>query len=120
VSKEFIDHVTVEEKLSFFEEEICESLFITIKNSSHPRNSHPQRDLTIGTIYLPKGLRENDEHILNRLSSTFNEVNKRNNDLIVTGDFNINLMKINTDAKVQDYVETVFSSGLKFRISRPT
>jgi exonuclease III len=120
VSKELIDHVTVEEKLSFFEEEICESLFITIRNSGHPQGNRPQRDLTIGTVYLPRGLHENDEHILNRLSIAFNEVNRKNNDLIVTGDFNVNLMKIKTDLKVQEYVETMISSGLKFRISRPS
>ena len=54
------------------------------------------KDVIIGNIYRPpRDLNENYMQFLNEFTSIFSLIDKTNSDIIIAGDFSINLLKIN-------------------------
>ena len=77
--------------------------------------------LTIGNIYRPP--RTNNEHInsfINEFSSAVVSLENSNHELIIAGDFNINLLKINENEIYSNFFDTLTSHSLYPQITLPT
>ena len=72
--------------------------------------------LTIGNIYKPPNQQTNQQFI-EEFSSFLHELNK---DCIITGDFNINLLKINSENTPQNFYEAITTEGFAPLITHPT
>ncbi len=107
------------ENFSIFSDRILESIFIKI---TLPNNSN----ITIGNIYRPgtahpvlTPLEQYDsfsEIFTNMLSSLV----VASTPLYIVGDFNIDLLKISTNARCSDFLDLLFSFGLLQIVTKPT
>ena len=112
VKRELFDQFTIDEQLSVFHDGVFESVFI--------KSSQSQKQLLIGTIYLPNGLRSNKAQILDILENICENIQRLKCECIIVGDMNIDLMKYLTDDVVSEYIDLIVSNGLKFRLAQPT
>ena len=79
------------------------------------------KSLTIGNIYRPP--RTNNEQInsfINEFSSAVVSLENSNRELIIAGDFNINLLKINENETYSNFFDTLTSHSLYPQITLPT
>ena len=77
------------------------------------------KEIIIGNVYRPPKMLVNDlTAFLESFESAIRNVNCIN--CIIAGDFNINLLELNTKPKYREYVETVLSEGFCPVISYPT
>ena len=84
-------------------------------------NRHTSKKLVISNIYRPP--RENIENyksFIDDINRILNNFQKRGCEMVVTGDFNIDLLKIRTKPIVNDFFETFLSNGFIPKISLPT
>ena len=92
-----------------------EGQFIDICHSSL------KRKITLCNIYRPP--RENLELIqvfLDEVSPILDQLNKENSDIICLGDFNLDLLKVNSKQPVSDFLDIFTSFGLIPTITLPT
>jgi len=105
--------------LSIFIERIFESLFIEIQL---PNNSK----ITVGNIYRP-GTQHPTYSFTNQLD-IFSEslgnilapLTASNSTFYLVGDINLDLLKINENSRISDYVDLLFSFGLIQIVTKPT
>ncbi|XP_071950001.1 uncharacterized protein [Antedon mediterranea] len=88
----------------------CESQFIEVKTG--------KEDIIIGTIYRPHDISipfftQNFELLIKNLT-------KENNKIFLLGDFNIDLLKFESDNNINDFVHCLFNNSLISLIHRPT
>ena len=96
---------------------IWEGLFLELKHESL------QNKITIGNLYKPprdnnsarniNAFREELEPIIQELSAT-------NNEVLICGDYNINLLKLNAEAHYSDFFDTMLGHSFYPKISLPT
>ncbi len=108
----------VAQKYSIFQDRIFESIFIelTLANNSL---------VTIGSIYRPgihptltgTTLYENFSEILSNICSSLLDDNKN---FYLFGDINIDVLNYNSNLRVTEYVDLLFSYGLLQIITKPT
>lgn len=107
------------EQISVFKPKLFESQFIKVKTSKN-------KFIIIGNIYRPNSApiasttKFNDELeiILNKIR-TDNSL-RNNSDIILLGDYNIDLIKYNTHSESSRYLEILLSHGQLPVISKPT
>jgi len=78
-------------------------------------------DLIIGNIYRPP--RNNKQYYDNfnkEFSSLFQTIDNMSSSIIVCGDFNANLLKINDSSQISEFLDTMLSFGLIPKITHPT
>ena len=90
----------------------CESLFIEIDKSVFGSG----RDLLIAVIYRPP----NTELFTDVLKDVLEKVQLENKLLYLMGDYNINLLNVDSHSLTVDFNDTMYSSGLVPLITRPT
>ena len=79
------------------------------------------KDVIIGNIYRPpKYLNANCMQFLSEFTSIISLIDKTNSDIIIAGDFNINLLKINDKNSVGDFVNMLISNSFYPHITLPT
>ena len=62
------------------------------------------KDIIIGNIYrLPRNLNENYKQFLSEFTPIISSFDRTNSDVIIAGDFNINLLKINENEVFADF-----------------
>ena len=88
-----------------------EGQFIKIKISQN-------QNITLGNIYRPP--RESIEYYQNFMNEFIATTNTISGELIIAGDYNIDLLKVNESPMVNDYFELIMSNGLVPKITLPT
>ncbi|KAJ8048890.1 hypothetical protein HOLleu_01392 [Holothuria leucospilota] len=99
-------------ELSIFEEGLFESIFIQVKNSSTLGN------YIAGVIYCPTGV-DNDIS-QNSLINILSKVSDVNCKCYLMGDFNCNLLNLNSDSNVKDFLNLMTSHSFYPLHSLPT
>ena len=97
--------------------DLWEGLFINVQHE------HLQHDITLGNIYRPPKKNDNNDviQLFNaELRPIIDLFGKENKNCIITGDTNINLLKINERIKFQEYFDIFVSNGLFPKITYPT
>lgn len=92
----------------------CDSVFIEIANFSQIHN----KNIIVGIIYRPESVNPDDFH--EELSRVLNIVNNETKSCYIMGDYNFDILKCNSDPKVTDFVNLIFSNGFFPTIDRPT
>ena len=79
------------------------------------------KDVIIGNIYRPpRDLNENYMRFPNEFTSIISLIDKTNSDIIIAGDFNINLLKINEKHIVGEFFDMLISNSFYPHITLPT
>ena len=98
-----------------FNKELWEGLFIDIFHESFSKS------LTLCNIYRPPRPRNIDiELFLNDFSPIIESLSKQPSNVAICGDFNIDLLQVETREKYNDYFDTLITNGFKLNISLPT
>ena len=91
---------------------MVESTFIEILNKK-------QKNMVIGCVYKhPK--HEIGDFTNNYITSLLDKLSNENKDIMIMGDFNINLMNYNDDKNTGNFLDTVFSQSFLPYITAPT
>ena len=95
---------------------IWDGLFIKISTDSGNLN----RKIILGNIYRPpRNTVDNVQTFINELNPLMNKLRNYNN-VIITGDFNLNLLDFNMSNNVTDFLDFMMSSSYYPRITLPT
>ena len=100
--------------LKIYKSEELESVFIEIIN----KNS---KNIIVGCLYRHpsmKDINEFNDQFFNVLSEKL--LSEKNKHIILMGDFNIDLLKVESDTKISDFLEQVYATSLKPNITAPT
>ena len=79
--------------------------------------------LTLGIIYRPPRFNNNNttlKKFLSELDPILSCITKDNTDVLITGDFNIDLLQINERTEIHKYFDLFVTRGLFPRITLPT
>ena len=104
---------------SIFSERIIETLFIEIIDCNNQK-------IVVGSIYRPgtkcPGLSFTDQfaQFVDILSNVLSELGSTYDKVFIFGDFNLDLLKVNENKFVSEYVDTLFSYGFLQIVTKPT
>jgi hypothetical protein len=104
---------------SVFYERILETLFIEITNENNQK-------IVIGSVYRPgtkcPGLNFTEQfaQFSDILSNILSELGSKYERVYIFGDFNLDLLKVNENKFVSEYVDTLFSFGFLQIVTKPT
>ena len=98
-----------------------DSLFIEV-SLNESVSSHSNKSVVIGNIYRPpRDTVENYTSFTSEMDQIFHNFKScKNKDIVIAGDFNIDLLKIKDKPSFNDYFETVISNGFLPKITLPT
>ena len=117
VKKDIVFNVL--KQYSVFSERIFESLFIEITNDNNQK-------VVIGSVYRPgtkcPGLTFNDQfaEFSDILSNTLSELGSKYDNVYIFGDFNLDLLKINENKFISQYIDNLCSFGFLQIVTKPT
>ena len=97
-----------------------DGLFIEVKskNSKSPEND---KKIVVGNIYRPpRNLTANYTIFNDELNEILTQLQRTRHEVLITGDFNIDLLKLNEKSFIHDYFEIIMSNGFVPRITLPT
>ena len=101
--------------LSFNTYEHWEGLIIKVQGNSLSKT------FTIGNIYRSPRTRNEDLKVfIDEFTPILSRLDNCNNDIIIAGDFNINLLKLNENDMFSSFFDTVISHSLYPQITLPT
>ena len=104
---------------SIFSERIFESIFIEV-------SSEDNKKFVIGSVYRPgtsyPGLtfKEQFSQFTEILSGILAELGTKYDNVFIVGDFNLDLIKINENKYVAEYIDTLLAFGFLQLITKPT
>ena len=85
------------------------------------RSKNLKRNIILSNIYRPpRNSNENISSFINELWSIISSFDKRNLDIIIEGDFNMNLLKLNDKELYNDYFDMLTSLSYFPKITLPT
>ena len=94
---------------------IWEGQFIEINN-----NKMPQK-IVIGNLYRPpRDLNANYETFTKELEPVLSNLQRQNNEVVIAGDFNIDLLKLNSKIVFTDFFDSITSFSFFPQITFPT
>ena len=86
-----------------------ENLFVEIMFNSNSTNTRSNKSVIVGVIYWhPGGSYANFQE---KLISIMHKFNKPNTQLVISGDFNIDISKQTSETKVSNYINEIYSCG---------
>lgn len=96
--------------------DIWEGQFIEINGKSL------NKKIILGNIYKPPrgNTIENIQSFINDITPIMNKLGKTKSDAVMLGDFNINLLKINENGHVSDFLDSVIGHSMYPKITLPT
>ena len=97
------------------ESDIWEGQFISVTN--------PQTNLklTLGNIYRPpRDLNENYKQFTDEFTVTLAKLHKSKGDVVITGDFNIDLLKLRSKPAIKEYLDSIMANSFFPKITLPT
>ena len=104
---------------SNFIDEVFESVSVKIPQLIGSNHNSVAKNLIILAVYRQPG--HNDvETFLQKIDKWIDAVDKRNNEIIVTGDMNLDLLKHEMHLPTATYLDTMLSHKLLPKIVRPT
>ena len=75
----------------------------------------------MGNIYRPpRDINENYETFIEELTPTLDKLNKRKTEVVIAGDYNIDLLKINEKAILSEYFDMLTTNNFIPKITLPT
>ena len=96
--------------------DVYESIYIEIFNKKSKLNN-----IIIGNVYRrPSTMAEHVSTFITEFSETLNTVHERSKKAYISGDFNIDLLKIHMNSTFNTFFENVTSQGFYPKITRPT
>ena len=98
---------------------IWEGLFVKVDN---PENKS-MPSIIIGNIYKPphnNNNRENVEQFISEIEPVLTQLNKTNTEVIIGGDWNLNILKINENNAFSDFLDAMFNNSFYPKITMPT
>ena len=104
---------------SVFHERIFESLFIEVVNEN-------KQKVVIGSVYRPgtkyPGLSFTEQfgQFSDILSNILSDLSSKYEKVYIFGDFNLDLLKINENKFISEYIDTLFSFGFLQIVTKPT
>ena len=101
-----------------FVEEIFEAIIIKIPGLI-PHNNGCSKNLVVITIYRQPGNNNTDE-FLKQTEKWLKLLDKRTNEIVVTGDLNLDLLKYENHLPTAEYLDLMIAHKLLPRISRPS
>ena len=110
-----LDSINVSPKLSVENSNIWEGLFLDLDIDS--------TTLTIGNIYRPPRSNNNNQSIGNFIKEfrpVIEKLCKENKNIVLSGDFNIDLLKLNERDKYAEFFDMLISLGFLPKITYPT
>ena len=102
---------------SITESNVCEALFVKVSSSDLPN------DIIVGNVYKPPHNNNNNGNIDQFLSDFYpllDRLSDSNLEIACAGDFNIDLLKINTRNKYSDFLDTMIQNSFFPQITLPT
>ena len=106
------------EQIEFVEQDF-ESLVIQIPNVVSTPKESSKRDLTVAAIYRqPNG--QNYDRFISELEKFLSLTDKRNSQVILAGDFNLDLLKYENHLPTANYYDLITNHKFIPRIVRPT
>ena len=106
------------EQIEFVDQDF-ECLVIHIPNIVSSQKNGSKRDLTIAGIYRqPNG--QNYDSFISKLEKFLTLTDKRNNEVILAGDFNLDLLKYENHLPTANYYDLITNHKFIPRIVRPT
>ena len=107
-------HSEDREDLTIFIPHVIETYFTEIK-------THQNVSIVIGTIYRPNTAPRADIDVfMKTITDIIETVKIENKQLILLGDFNVDLLKYETHAKTNDFLNGIISQGMIPLITKPT
>ena len=104
----------VKDEYSVFIPHIIETLFIEVTNIG-------SKPITLGVIYRPNTLPKADLDVfIKTISDLLEMFNNQDRNVILMGDFNIDLLKFDINNKTNDFLNDIFSNGFLPLITKPT
>ena len=103
----------VRNDLKMYKRKNLESIFVEVINTNN-------KNIVVGCVYRHPGMDANEfnEHYLSILNEKiFLEKNK---EIILMGDFNVNLLRYNEDHNSTDFLDQIYSPSFIPRITSPT
>ena len=97
--------------------DIWEGLFVRISCESF------NKDIDIINIYKPPKMNNNRENVnrfINEIDPLLKMIGSNNNEIILAGDFNINLLKVNERPEFAHFLDTLLGNSLHPKITLPT
>ena len=107
-----------QEKVRFIEEAF-ENIVITIPDAIATSNGSIKKNLVLAAVYRQPN-RDNFEQFENQLKKLLQVIDKKKNELVIAGDFNLDLLKYETHAPTASYLDSLTERRLLPRIVRPT
>ena len=103
----------VRNDLKIYQSEKLESVFIEIIKSNN-------RNITVGCVYRHPSMEVNEFNslFLNTLSE--NLLSEKNKEIVLLGDFNIDLLKYEKEHNTADFLDQMYSASLVPHITSPT
>ena len=99
--------------------EIWDGLFVQIEPKEMQHSI--KKKLIIGNIYRPpRDITENYEIFTREIDEILIKLQSNNNEVVIVGDFNIDLLRINERQVFHNYFETIISNGFVPKITLPT
>jgi len=101
-----------------FLEQVYETLFLEICLNN--------KKINIGSVYRSNTVPTFMSHIehmstfMEGISSSLSLLNTQSHEIIVCGDFNLDVLKCNTNNFVADYINTLYSNGILQIVTKPT
>ncbi len=90
-------------------------------NHTSEKGEHLSKPINIGNIYRPpRDLLKNYREFIKEFSSILDKLESNNNVVIITGDFNIDLLKINDKPIISEYFDLLTSHSFYPKITVPT
>ena len=102
-------------KLSIKDSNIWEALFLDIDLDS--------TSLTVGNIYRPPRFNNNNQSVgsfIKEFKPVVEKLSKEKNNIVLSGDFNIDLLKVNDREKYAEFFDLLISLGFLPKITFPT
>ena len=101
-------------------EDTNEKLFIEVSLPTKNTNGSDKK-IIIGNIYRPpRDINENYVAFTNEMNIILDYFSRNNKDVILTGDFNIDLLKIKSKIVFQEYLDSLLTNGFLPKIIYPT
>ena len=96
---------------------LWENLFVSIKGTGH------NKDVIVGNIYKPHKDNYNIENIntfTTEIENVIHELDRRNSEILIAGDYNINLLNLDVRQAFSDFFYSMLDNSLFPRITLPT
>ena len=111
------DKYDVQVKKTVDDSNIWEGLFLELNHSSF------QNKIIIGNVYKPprdNNSARNINAFKSEIEPILQEIGISNNEALICGDYNINLLKINGEAHFSDFFDTMLGHSFYPKITLPT